>query len=326
VTLHIPLFCQPTVSDPAIDYSGQEFRQYARAMLTSGTGVGGEQGVTSAASMAVTQRGAGANLSVDVASGLAYIVGDDVSNQGTYQEWNDGTVNVTGWTVPGAGTFHHRLCLQVQDKLNNGAFSGYVANFVPVLDSGGGLPAEPASAITLATIDIAAGAVSIVNANINDYRQRVGPVSAPKAGDTGRAFASPFTDDPDLQLLNLQASATYALSGHIGYTGFNDTGGNLGSLTWKFRVSSGTTMSYTAPRLLPGSAGTVTAGYGFVAGDSPQAGTFGVSNLNGVALNGTITTGAAPAFVVLQWMQASLQAGTATTVKAGSLLRARRTG
>ena len=312
------------MSDPAINYSAQEFRQYVRAGLTTDTGVGGEQGVTSSSSFAVTQRGAGANLSVDVAPGLAFVVGDDVSNQGTYNCWNDGTVNVTGWTVPGAGTFHHRLVLQVQDKLNNGAFSGYVANFVPVLDSGGGLPAEPASALTLATIDIASGAASIVNANINDYRTRVGPVEVFKAGDTGRAFASPFTDDPDLQLLNLQPSATYALAGHIAYTGFNDTGGNLGSLTWKFRVSGGTTMSYTAPRI--NQSNIVTAGFGFVAGDSPTAMTQGTSALMGIALNGTVSTGAAPAFAVLQWMQASLQAGTATTVKAQSFLQARRVG
>ena len=314
---------QPTVADPAIDYSAQEFRQFVRAGLTAGIGVGGEQGVTSSSSFAVTQRGAGANLSVDVASGLAYIVGDDVSNQGTYQEWNDGTVNVTGWTVPGAGTFHHRLVLQVQDKLNNGAFSGYVANLVPVLDSGGGLPAEPASAITLATIDIAAAAGSIVNANINDYRQRVGPVPVFKTGDTARASSTSFTDDPDLQLLNLQASARYALTGHIAYTGINDTGGTVGSLTWKFRVSSGTTISYTAPRLLAG--GTVTAGYGFVETDTPIANSTGTGNLMGVVLNGTITTGAAPAFAVLQWAQSNTS-GTATTLKAGSGLRAHRLG
>src|SRR5262249_5519819 len=131
-------------------------------------GVGGEQGVTAASGFNVTQRGAGANMSVDVSSGLAYIVGDDVSNQGTYQVWSDATANVTGWTVPGAGTFHHRLVLQVQDKLNNGAYSGYVAVLLPVLDTGSGLPAEPNTAITLATIDIPSGTSAITNSMIND--------------------------------------------------------------------------------------------------------------------------------------------------------------
>src|SRR5690349_11782872 len=240
---------QPAIGDAAIDFSAQELRQYVRAQLTMASGIGGEQGVTSAASFKVTQRGAGANMSVDVASGLAYVVGDDISNQGTYEVWSDGTANVTGWTVPGAGTFHHRLVLQVQDKLANGAFSGYVANLVPVLDTGGGLPAEPASAITLATIDIPAGAGSITNSIINDYRQRVGPIGAAKAADLARTHATTLTSDPDLQLLNLQASATYQITGTLFYTG--GSGGAEGDFAWKFAISSGASGSYSDPHLSP---------------------------------------------------------------------------
>src|SRR5262249_55462711 len=268
---HVPVFLQPVVGDAAITYSAQEFRQYVRAQLTMASGVGGEQGVTAASGFNVTQRGLGANMSVDVSSGPAYIVGDDVANQGTYQVWSDATANVTGWTVPGAGTFHHRLVLQVQDKLNNGAYSGYVANLVPVLDAGGGLPAEPPSAITLATIDIAAGTVSITNGIINDYRQRVGPVSVFKTGDTARTNNTAFTDDPDLQLLLLQPSSQYMLHGYLPYTG--GTAAGEGDFTWKFRVSSGTTMSYTNWRV--SSTGNFNGGFGFVAGDTPVAQTQG---------------------------------------------------
>ena len=62
------------------------------------------------------------NLSVDIPAGLALVLGDDVSSQGPYVCWNDGTVNVPGITVPGSGTYHHRIVLQVQDKLNNGTW------------------------------------------------------------------------------------------------------------------------------------------------------------------------------------------------------------
>ena len=321
MTLHVPVFMQPAIGDAAIDYSAQEMRQYVRAQLTMASGVGGEQGVVASSGFTVTQRGAGANMSVDVASGLAYVVGDDVTNQGTYQVWNDGTFNVTGWTVPGAGTFHHRLELQIQDKLNNGVFSGYAAAFVAKLDTGGGLPAEDNSAITLATIDIPSGSASITNSMINDYRQRVGPVSAFKTADLARTHATSLTDDPDLQLLNLQASSRYALWGNLQYLG--GSGGAEGDLTWTCRVPSGTTLSYSAIR--NNASGTYTGAFGFVQTDTPTAQTTGTSQLMAVTLQGIIVTGAAPAYSVLQWCQNS-DSGTATTMKAGSWLRAAKMG
>lgn len=308
---------QPAVSDAAIDYSGQEFRQYVRSQLTMATGVGGEQGVLAASNLAASQRGAGANMSVDVASGFAYILGDDVSNQGTYQCWNDGIVNVTGWTVPGSGTFHHRLVLQVQDKFNNGIYSGYVANFVPVLDTGGGLPAEPASATTLATIDIPSGSGSITNSMINDYRQRIGPVSVARSGDLARTHATSMSDDPTLQLLNLQPNAQYAMLGNLNYTANNSPG----DLTWTWRVSSGTTLIYSAVRNNASDA--FSGAFAFIQTDTPSAGGQGTSTLMTATLQGTITTGSAPAYAVLQWAQ-NTDSGTATTLKAGSYLRAMR--
>lgn len=314
---------QPALGDAAIDDTAQAFRQYVRSQLTMASGVGGEQGVLTAANLKATQRGAGANMSVDVASGFAYIVGDDVTNQGTYQVWNDGTVNVTGWTVPGSGTFHHRLELQIQDKLNNGLFTGYSAVLLPKLDTGTGLPAEDNSSITLATIDIPSGSASITNSMINDYRQRVGPVSVFKTSDTARTHATSFSDDPDLQLLNLQANSRYMLLGNLFYIGGTGGGSAEGDLTWQWRVSGSTTMSYSAIR--DNASGTFTGAFGFIQSDTPTAQTQGTSQLMTAALQGIITTGAAPAYAVLQWAQNS-DSGTATTMKAGSWLRAAKLG
>jgi hypothetical protein len=317
MTVHTPTFMQPGVSDPAIQYSAQEFRQYVRAQLAIATGVAGEQGVTSGTSFTVTQRGLGANLSVDVAGGLAFVTGDDVTNQGPYQAWNDGTVNVTGWTVPGSGTFHHRLILQIEDRLNNTGFAGYSGNLLPVLDSGGGLPAEPASAITLATIDIPSGSGSITTSMINDYRQRIGPVSVQRTADLTRTHATSPTDDPVLQLLNLQGSAQYSFIGNLMYTANNSPG----DMQFTWRVSSGTTMSYSAVR--NNASGSFTGAFGFVQTDSPSAQGGGGSSLMAATLQGTIFTGAAPAYAVLQWSQ-NTDSGTGTVMKAGSFLRAMR--
>ena len=320
MTLHTPLFLQPAVGDAAIDYTAQEFRQYVRAQLTPMSGVGGEQGVTSASSFKVTQRGAGANLSVDVASGLAYVLGDDVSNQGTYCEWLDATQNVTGWTVPGSGTYHHRLELQIQDKLSNGAFSGYVAAFVPKLDTGGGLPAEDNSALTLATIDIPTGSSSITNSMINDYRPRVGPVAASKTSATSRSSTTTVTDDPDLQLLNLQASATYQIDGWLSYHG--GSGAGEGDLQFGWRASAGAAGGWSG--IYAGNSGNFGWATRHGWGDSPvSAGTIGASNPQWVKIDGTLATGAAPAYLVLQWAQNS-STSTATVMEAYSFLRAVR--
>jgi hypothetical protein len=53
-----------------------------------------QQGVSGAGDYAVTQRGAGANMSVDVAAGDAWINGTTNSRQGLYHVFNNGTVNV----------------------------------------------------------------------------------------------------------------------------------------------------------------------------------------------------------------------------------------
>lgn len=161
MTLHKPWIMQPAVADPDLTYTAQEIRMYA-----TGEGVITGNQVLTPADFAVTQRGAGANFSVDVAAGICGVTGDDISNQGLYLAWNDATVNVATPAAPGSGTRVHRLVLQVRDKLSNGTYTTYDAILSVLPDTGGGTPAEPASAITLALISISTGQVSVTNANI----------------------------------------------------------------------------------------------------------------------------------------------------------------
>ncbi len=325
MALHTPSFMQPLAGDAAINDSAQEFRQMLRAGLTVSDGAGGTQGVTSAASYAVTQRGAGANFSVDVASGLAYVVGDDVTSQGTYVCWNDGTVNVATPSAPGSGTQIHRLVLQVQDKLNNGAWTGYTAALTVLADTGSGTPGEPNSAITLALISIASGQASVLNANITDARQRVGPVAAVKAADLARTHATTPADDTEsgglgLQLLNLAAGATYGVEGIVFYKG--GSGAGEGDLAFTWRTSAGSGGKYDAPRT--GTNGSLQVGQSYAWSETHSAQTTGTSNPLSVQVRGTFKTGGtAPQFLVLQWAQNS-DTGTATTVQADSWLRAVR--
>lgn len=171
MTLYDPLIMQADVGDSDISYSAQNERQMLdglvavegviedAATLAGGTGA-----------LVVTQRAAGANMSVDVASGSCVILGDDVALQGKYMCVSDATENVVVPAAPGSGTRTHRIVARVKDKLHNGTYSTY--EWLPDLieDTGSGLPAEPDSAITLATVLVTAGDSSVVDSMITDAR------------------------------------------------------------------------------------------------------------------------------------------------------------
>lgn len=157
-----PLYMQAAGGDPALSYSAADYRQFLASLVA-------QEGVLWGT--AVTQRGAGANFSVDVAAGAVAVTGDDVSNQGMYLAINDATYNVTVPSPPGAGTRVHRLVAQIRDKLHaGGTWTTY--DWIPRLleDTGGGTPATPNSAINLARISVAAGQVSVQDAHITDDR------------------------------------------------------------------------------------------------------------------------------------------------------------
>lgn len=323
MTLHTPVLMQPASGDAALDYSGAEFRNYMLGMLAAagcGTFAAGIQGVTAAADYAVVQRGAGADLSVDVPAGAAFIKGDDVTGQGSYFVWNDGTVNVPGFTVPASGTFNHRLVLQVQDKLNNGTWTGYQAALTPLLDTGSGTPAEPSSAFTLAIISITSVQTSIQNAQITDWRYRAGPVSAIRTSNATRTSTTTVTDDTALQLLNLIPNQRYRLSGNLFYNGASmSVGTDPGGLGIKFRLGTGDSMKYNALRINQ-SGNLAGAQQYWVGSDTVTAQTQGTSAGMVMTINGQVATGSGPSLCVLQWAQDNSSA-TATTLEGGSYLR-----
>ena len=141
-----------------------------------------------------------------------------------------------------------------------------------------------------------------------------------KAADTGRTHATTLTNDPDLQLLNLGASATYAVDGMLFYTG--GSGAAEGDFAWQFTLSAGSGGTYGDSHVSP--AGNF-GGFGGGAWTTNRgAQTQGTSTVQVVMFAGSVTTGAAaPQYLILQWAQ-NTDTGTATTLKAGSYLRAKR--
>lgn len=192
MAIQTPLWLQKTGADADVTYSATQYRQLIKALVST-TGVVDPIG---SGGLAVVQRGAGANFSVDVASGYAFIPGGDVSNQGSYVVFNDATVNVATSTAPASGTRVHRVVLQIRDKLNNGAYTTYDGIVQVLTDTGAGTPAVPASAIGLARVSISAGQANVSNANITDDRAWARPAIATTGLLTGNGWSFPDATRP----------------------------------------------------------------------------------------------------------------------------------
>jgi hypothetical protein len=157
-----PLWLQATGGDAAINYSATNDRALLDALFLA-------QGVLGTSALKVSQRGAGANFSVDIAAGFGVVLGDDVAQQGKYLIQTTATVNCVTPGAPGSGTRVHRIIARIRDKQALGSGT-YDWTLELLEDTGSGTPAEPASAITLATVSIANGQASVTNANITDLR------------------------------------------------------------------------------------------------------------------------------------------------------------
>lgn len=131
------------------------------------------EGVLTVASNAlkVSQRGAGANMSVDVAAGSCWVKGDDSALQPLYRCYNDGTVNVAVTTSDPTNPRIDRVIAEVRDATFSGSFSDWRIRIVAGTPAGSpSAPALPNNAISLATIAVGAAVSSIVTANITDLR------------------------------------------------------------------------------------------------------------------------------------------------------------
>jgi hypothetical protein len=337
MALHTPLAVQPSGADASQLTTSQEYRNATAAALAATVGREGTEGVTgigvpvsgaAAGGFAVTQRGAGANFSVDVAAGHAYVLGDDITGQGLYEVWNDATVNVVTPGAPGSGTKTYRLALQIQDRLSNAVWSAgtYQAAFV-VQDTSS--TALGNSAIPLAQFTIAAGQVSVTNSVITDYRYSPGMITCYKTADSGKTNTALATD-ADLQLWGLANNAWYKVTGEILYNG---PAQGTSDLKFTFNAPSNVGASnvggYQYLHFAVSAVSTQTLGVNRASWqDTSTSGTNGTGASNDVAmwLSGSLYTDtvAPNNWLALQWAQ-NTASGT-TTIRRGSWLQAERVG
>lgn len=160
-----------------------------------------DEGVQNRLSLAVTQRAAGANMTVDVAAGGCIVTGDDMALQGQYNVLFDVVQNVTGFVAPGSNSRYDVIGVQINDVTAGGAagnnatvvrIAGVVAAS-PVIPDLSISPGNVKSFLLLAVIGpILPGTTSITNAMIFDAYTLSG---APAGSEAARLVAG-FRDRP----------------------------------------------------------------------------------------------------------------------------------
>jgi hypothetical protein len=157
-------------------------------------------GILYAADLAVTPRGAGANMSVDVAAGRAIVVGTDAAGQGKYLCRATSTVNLAVAVAPGPGT--SRIDLVVAHVYDDAVIGGTQHFWQPEIVAGTAAaapvaPAQPPSSLLLATLTIPTGLAAVAAGNIADNRPLVGyPLQARPVTPRGIVCSGPALANP----------------------------------------------------------------------------------------------------------------------------------
>lgn len=127
-------------------------------------------GIIGASSLEVTQAGT-PGMAVQVAAGWGAIVGNFTTNMGVYQFYNDAATQVSVTAASAVNPRIDRVVVTVNDSYYSGSTNNVTFTVVAGTPAASPVaPATPTNSISLATIAVAAGATSILNANITNTR------------------------------------------------------------------------------------------------------------------------------------------------------------
>jgi len=207
-------------------YTAENDRLTAQASYTT-------TGIVGLSSMAVTAQ-ASPNMTVNVASGWAAIVGGNATNQGAYLAYNDATTVLTVTSADPSLPRIDRVVATVSDAAYSGSANQVVfAVLAGTPNASPTAPAVPTNAISLATISIAAASTTIAQTAITDTRV---------PADSSLVYSKPGANaiiNGDFAIN--QRAFTSTTSGGYGFD--------------RFRVDqSGGTVTYSAQTFTPGSA------------------------------------------------------------------------
>jgi hypothetical protein len=126
------------------------------------------------AALRVTQTGAGA-MSVDVASGIAHVPGDESAAQGTYVCINDAAVTLTIATADGADDRIDAVVATVRDSFYSGGDDDWLLQVITgTAEAVPSLPTLPNNSLLLAEVLVQASVTTILDADITDRRIFIG--------------------------------------------------------------------------------------------------------------------------------------------------------
>lgn len=148
-----------------VDYPARLDRALIAAMY--------DEGVLDLTMFKVTERGAGANFTVDIGTGQAVVAGDDEPNQGNYYLASTSVENRTVTAGPGADSRIDLVVLRINDQNAGGPTTNDVTiEVIAGLPAASPTaPATPDSALALATIGpITNATASITDSLITDVR------------------------------------------------------------------------------------------------------------------------------------------------------------
>ena len=127
-------------------------------------------GIVNATDLQITQNSS-PNMSVNVSSGYAAIVGTTQANMGTYMAYNDAASTLTVTTADPTNPRIDLVVATVSDAFYTGTTNTVAFNVIAGTPaSSPTVPATPVNSIALAKIAVGAAVGSITNANITDLR------------------------------------------------------------------------------------------------------------------------------------------------------------
>ncbi len=167
MTKRVSIIGSPAGASVVPGWNDYEFAQFERIFLTEGVISG----------FAVSERGAGANMSVDVALGKALIeiTNTNVAHGKTYKVYfdSDATENISITTADGTHPRIDRICLRVDVVTDPNGNASNIAIIEAIAGTPAGspsAPSEPSNAITLALVSVPASDTTISTGQITDSR------------------------------------------------------------------------------------------------------------------------------------------------------------
>lgn len=186
---------------------GDEFEHSAlldRRLVQAVFRTGGVLRAHDASALEVTQRSAGANMSVDIQAGMCIIPGTSIGNQGNYLCRSTAVENRSVAAAPGSGSRTDLVVARVRDSSVTGTQDGF---FIEVLT---GTTTTPDDAIALASITVSSGQSSVTDDMITDLRELASPgggIELP--ADSYEAAATPSAWPQGLTFMRTTSASGY---------------------------------------------------------------------------------------------------------------------